>query len=221
MINQHLVNAKHQSGVVLVISLIMLLALTLIGVTSSSVTGLEAKMAANTKDVNLAFQAAEAALRDVETNTLKAKPDFKRSVVDTNQGTNGIYTTLTQCVTPDSTTNPPITNMRTATSTPPYDATKQPFYKNVDWYGTKVVNYTNISGSATKLIGLSRPPAYIIEEISCSPAVSGGTSSGSLGAGGIITPSSGETIIMRITAHGWGSNTNSVATIQSIVKITY
>jgi type IV pilus assembly protein PilX len=215
MINQHLVKAKHQSGVVLVISLIMLLALTLIGVTSSSVTGLETKMAANTKDVNLAFQAAEATLRDVETNVLKTKPDFKYTVVDANQGTNGIYTTLTKCEDPSS------ANMRTATSTPPYDTTRQPFYTKVDWYGTKVVNYTNISGSTTKLVGLSRPPAYIIEEIGCSPAVSGGTTSGSLGAGGTITPTSGETIIMRITAHGWGSNANSVATIQSVVKVTY
>lgn len=51
MINKHSVSipsiAQHQSGVVLVISLIMLLALTLIGVTGSRVTSLEEKMAAN------------------------------------------------------------------------------------------------------------------------------------------------------------------------------
>jgi len=52
-----------QSGAVLIVSLIMLLLLTLIGVSSSQVTGLEEKMASNSRDQNLAFQAAETALR--------------------------------------------------------------------------------------------------------------------------------------------------------------
>jgi type IV pilus assembly protein PilX len=57
---------KQQSGVVLVISLVMLLLLTLIGVTSVQTTSLEEKMAGNMRDQNIAFQAAEAALRDAE-----------------------------------------------------------------------------------------------------------------------------------------------------------
>lgn len=60
---------KHQSGVVLPISMIMLLLLTLISITSSQVAGLEEKMASNSKDLNLAFQAAEAALRVGEAAT--------------------------------------------------------------------------------------------------------------------------------------------------------
>ncbi|MFT7413974.1 MAG: type IV pilus assembly protein PilX [Methylophagaceae bacterium] len=55
-----------QSGVVLVISLIMLLLLTMIGITGMQVTGLEEKMAGNMKNSNTAFQAAETALRDRE-----------------------------------------------------------------------------------------------------------------------------------------------------------
>ena len=57
---------KQQSGVVLVISLIMLLLLTLIAISGSQVTGLEEKMASNSRDQNLAFQAAESALRAAE-----------------------------------------------------------------------------------------------------------------------------------------------------------
>lgn len=57
---------KYQSGVVLAISLIMLLLLTLIGFSALQSTGLEEKMAGNMRDRNLAFQAAEAALRDAE-----------------------------------------------------------------------------------------------------------------------------------------------------------
>jgi len=59
-------NKTQQSGVVLVISLIMLLLLTIIGVTAMRVTGLEEKMAGNSKDQNVAFQAAEVSLRDSE-----------------------------------------------------------------------------------------------------------------------------------------------------------
>ncbi|TAL43764.1 MAG: hypothetical protein EPN89_15120 [Methylovulum sp.] len=53
---------QHQSGAVLVISLVMLLALTLIGITGTQTTSLEEKMAGNWRDKNLAFQAAESAL---------------------------------------------------------------------------------------------------------------------------------------------------------------
>jgi type IV pilus assembly protein PilX len=55
-----------QSGAVLVVSLIMLLLLTLIGVAAIQVASLEEKMAYNSRDKNLAFQAAEAALRGAE-----------------------------------------------------------------------------------------------------------------------------------------------------------
>jgi type IV pilus assembly protein PilX len=54
---------KNQSGVVLVVSLIILLLLTLIGLTGMQTTGLEEKMASNMRDKNLAFQAAEATLK--------------------------------------------------------------------------------------------------------------------------------------------------------------
>ncbi|ESS74048.1 Tfp pilus assembly protein PilX [Methyloglobulus morosus KoM1] len=59
---------KHQSGVVLLVGLIMLMLLTMIGLSGSQVTSLEEKMAGNMKDRNLAFQAAEAALREGEAN---------------------------------------------------------------------------------------------------------------------------------------------------------
>jgi type IV pilus assembly protein PilX len=59
-------NSNRQSGVVLIVALIMLLLLTIIGSTALRVTGLEEKMAGNSKDKNVAFQAAEAALRDAE-----------------------------------------------------------------------------------------------------------------------------------------------------------
>jgi len=58
--------SKKQSGVVLVISLVMLLLLTLIGLTGMQTTTLEEKMAGNSKDRNIAFQAAESTLAVAE-----------------------------------------------------------------------------------------------------------------------------------------------------------
>lgn len=57
---------NNQRGVVLIASLLILLLLTLLGLTAMQTTTLEEKMAGNTSDRTLAFQAAEAALRDAE-----------------------------------------------------------------------------------------------------------------------------------------------------------
>lgn len=75
---------KAQGGAVLVIALIMLLAMTLIGVTGLSSTTMQERMAGNLREINIAFQAAEAALREGE-NFLTAAtlPDFN--------GSNGLY----------------------------------------------------------------------------------------------------------------------------------
>lgn len=74
-----------QAGAVLVVALIMLLALTLIGVTGLSSTTMEERMAGNMRDINTAFQAAEAALRDGE-NFLTA------ATLPAFNNTNGLYT---------------------------------------------------------------------------------------------------------------------------------
>jgi type IV pilus assembly protein PilX len=57
---------KKQSGVVLAVSLIILVLITMLVLTSSKVINLEEKMAGNAKHHNLAFQAAEDALRGGE-----------------------------------------------------------------------------------------------------------------------------------------------------------
>ena len=57
---------KKQTGAVLVMSLMFVFVLALIGVSSTQTASLELKMSANSRDKGLAFQAAEAALRDAE-----------------------------------------------------------------------------------------------------------------------------------------------------------
>jgi len=63
-----------QKGVALFISLMMLLLVTIIGLAGVRMVSLEEKMAANSYDRNLAFQAAEAALREAEKYAEDNKP---------------------------------------------------------------------------------------------------------------------------------------------------
>ncbi|MBI5753098.1 MAG: hypothetical protein HZA59_13295 [Hydrogenophilales bacterium] len=59
---------QRQRGAVLAIGLLILVVMTLIGVTGMSTSGLQLKMAGNLKDWHIAFQAVEAGLRDGETD---------------------------------------------------------------------------------------------------------------------------------------------------------
>lgn len=66
------INIVKSNGSVLVISLLVLLVLTILGVTALDTTVMEERMSANTRQRNLAHQAAETALKDAEqwlTNT--------------------------------------------------------------------------------------------------------------------------------------------------------
>lgn len=58
---------RNQHGAALAISLIFLLVLTLLGITAMSGSTVQERLAGNQRDLELAFEAAEAALRDGET----------------------------------------------------------------------------------------------------------------------------------------------------------
>jgi type IV pilus assembly protein PilX len=62
----HMGSLSNQRGAVLAIALIMLLVMTILGVTAMQMSRVEERMAGNTRDINLAFQGAEAGLRDAE-----------------------------------------------------------------------------------------------------------------------------------------------------------
>jgi type IV pilus assembly protein PilX len=57
---------SRQHGAVLVVALLMLLVMTVLGVTAMQMSRMEERMAGNSRDINLAFQGAEAGLRDGE-----------------------------------------------------------------------------------------------------------------------------------------------------------
>lgn len=60
------ISAVRQRGATLVVALIILVVMTLLGVTSMQSATMQERMAGNVRDMNVAFQAAEAALREGE-----------------------------------------------------------------------------------------------------------------------------------------------------------
>lgn len=79
---------SHQRGAVLIVSLILLLIMTMIGLASIRGSNLQEKMSANLYDRQLAFQAAESALREAEAYLLTTpNPTFN--------GSNGRYMPVT------------------------------------------------------------------------------------------------------------------------------
>lgn len=74
-----------QRASALIIALIFLLLLTLLGTTAMRSTSMQERMAGNTRDWNLAFQAAEAALRQAENWLLTTTP------LPAFNDTNGFY----------------------------------------------------------------------------------------------------------------------------------
>jgi type IV pilus assembly protein PilX len=81
---QPTVSKLAQRGMILYISLLLLLVLTLIGLAATRSTTSDERIAGTQRDHDLAFQAAEAALRDGESMLMNASPgDFN--------GSNGFY----------------------------------------------------------------------------------------------------------------------------------
>lgn len=85
-----------QKGAVLIISLVLLIIMTLLGLSSMSNTVMEERMAGNQRNSDLAFQAAESALRGGETAVF-GWPDVQGLPDGDNGGTNnttnkGVFT---------------------------------------------------------------------------------------------------------------------------------
>ncbi|QKK03743.1 MAG: hypothetical protein HND55_14365 [Pseudomonadota bacterium] len=60
------ISVSRQRGVALFVGLMILLMLTLLGLTSSNVSIMQERMASNVREYNVAFQQAEATLREIE-----------------------------------------------------------------------------------------------------------------------------------------------------------
>lgn len=82
----NLCGRAQQTGSVLVVALVILLILTLLGLSGMNTTILQERMAGNLQDMNSAFQAAEAGLRDGEADVLANIDDSSTFTVTCSSG---------------------------------------------------------------------------------------------------------------------------------------
>ena len=191
MMMQNIQSLRTQRGAALITGLIFLVILTLISVSAIKSTSMEERMAGNARDQDMAFQSAEAALRDglrlVAVSGLTPSSGFVAGCA------NGF------CM-PGTTT---------------------PIWKTIadasDWDNpAKTLAIGGIGGSATPTTALADvaiQPRYIIELVPSPVAPTGEsakTGTGTGAAGGIIP--------FRITAHGWGYTQQAQATVQSAIN---
>lgn len=86
--SQYSIRPSGEHGSVLVIALVMLLVLTMMAVVGVQSTSMQERMAGNMRDASLAFQAAEAALRDAEDyiNDTNSTIQFEKKFADEISG---------------------------------------------------------------------------------------------------------------------------------------
>ncbi|GMR20777.1 MAG: hypothetical protein BMS9Abin36_1374 [Gammaproteobacteria bacterium] len=183
-----------QQGIALFMALVFLLIMTILGITSMGTSNLQEKMAQNTKDRGLAFQAAETAMLAAENwiNAQVGKPTFPNNA-------NGLYL---------------------ANTCP--DPTKQVWdcYGLLDWEtDTNVVVYPGTPGASAGAGSPFAPPAggilwvrtqpkYIIEFVTEIEEKGDSKREDNDGGGSKKT-------ILRVTARGTGGTDQAVVILQS------
>ena len=199
MTNSHIHSITQQRGATLAVVLIFLVLVTLVGVTAMSTTTLEEKMAGNQKELNLAFQAAEAALRDAQLDILGLNSAGAVSPTGRNPPISG------ETGFGDGTGNRPSCStlgLCASQSTGFADAALN--NTNVlaqDFTAAPSVEYGTYT-AALRLAGVARQPRYVIEAVNVKPQ--GNT---------------GKLIWYRITARGYGAREETQETIQVVFRI--
>ncbi len=182
-----------QRGAILVIALLFLVLLTIIGVSSMSGVTLEEKMAGNLREQNLAFQAAESALRDAEIDLevgIGGTGNRDPMTIAANFATlcSAAFTSGV-CFAPVATLGAWQTQIVSAAGW--------------DWTSaTKTTAYGTHTG-ATVLVGVFRQPRYVIEYLQEKDD-------------GSTTP---PTRYFRISTRGWGANENTAVTLQTVYRL--
>ena len=183
---------RRQEGAILVIALLFLVLLTIIGVSSISGVTLEEKMASNLREQNVAFQAAESALRDAEID------------LESGIGGTGNRDPMTVAANFASDCTTAFTNgvCRQPAAPPGTWQTEIVTVSSWNWTDTnKTVAYGRFTGAAA-LTGVFRQPRYVIEYLQEKDDSS-------------TTPI---TRYFRISARGWGADQNSSVTLQTVYR---
>jgi type IV pilus assembly protein PilX len=131
-------------------ALMFLLVLALLGVSALNNTLMQEKMVSNTKDANLAFQAAEAGLRDAEADVVK---NITGGTVFSASCTHGLCTPPSTWASPSS-----------------LDISKA-----IDWSNSGLTRSYGAYTSSSALPDVAAQPQYVIERLSTLAVGPGGS----------------------------------------------
>jgi len=150
-----------QSGIALITGLIILVILTMIGITAARMSGLEERMSGNLRDREIAVQAAELALRDAER-------DINNTVTASARGISGLTGFVADCG---------LSAGVAATYGLCYNGTGgyvTPIWIMANMTAAPSVQYGTFTGAGA-IPNLSAQPRYILEGIRKMPPGSGET----------------------------------------------
>ena len=216
------------AGFSLIVSLMMLVVIIILGLSASQLSINEERAARNDRDRQIAFQAAEAALKDAESEILGATaptctvtgqpPSRMRSGTQTCFNQQNAFGYVLKC-------SPPPNEGLCDSSGPTQGWMDADFYGDARGVNSPVkttrfgrfTGQTYVSqasgGGAGKPLSIY-PPRYVIEIVPNNTAISSITSDGSGGGQGLGH-------IFRVTAMGFGANPNSQVVLQTVVATRY
>ena len=186
------ISSSRQNGAALITSLVILLILTVLGITGMGTTSMEERMTGNMRDQLISFQAAEAGLSDgerhVNTWLVGASP------IPDSSGTNGVYTI-------DSLLAP----------TTAYDD-----YADGAFADAVIWNNATAYGATTGVAAVAEvatPPLYILEHIQ--------TIAQTASADDARHPTGNSFAFYRVTTRGSGLSPNAITLLQSTIAHRY
>jgi type IV pilus assembly protein PilX len=227
------IGAREQRGFSLIVSLMMLIVIIILGISGSQMSVNEERGARNNRDRQIAFQAAEAALKDAEyeiygatglTCTLPGQVGNGNLRPPLLTGTQTCFNSFATLGFLPGCSGPPNAGLCTFNPTLPayLDSTNVNFYADAQGSGNNhTVAYGTYTGrtytaqstsSAFAQMPLSAyPPRYIIEWVPKNTSVDS------------VTGGDGTTgnRMFRVTAMGFGANPNSQVVVQAIVATSY
>ncbi len=183
-----------QTGMSLFPALMFLLVLSVLGVSALNSTVMQEKMVSNTKDANLAFQAAEAGLRDAEA-------DITRNITNTTAFTSACAAGL--CTPPSTWPTPSSADIS----------------KVIDWNNGGLTRTYGSQTAMATLPDVAAQPRYVIERLSPPPGLptNPGSSVG-LGCGAACVHSGGYAYRLTVLATGVRPETRVVLQSTYIVR---
>jgi type IV pilus assembly protein PilX len=185
-------NIRKQKGATLFIALIFLIMLSLLGASVAQMSGMEERMSGNTRSRDLAFQAAEAALKHVEQN-LAATENIHTLIpapADTTSGTvaGAGLRAINVCL-------PNNADYWNGTGAPDCAGTTRSY----TWYSNETTETTTTARKPSHSLNqVAKQPLYVVERL----------------------PNVGTTEKYRATARGVGGDTASVVILQAMFSYT-